>query len=168
MSRCLTLVCLLLAACGGDKAFHHDEDFAPDKRHRHDYTASIATACEAARHVMIGQGYVVARSDEASETVMFGQKDFKEKEKRHAILQMQVVCGSATKGSTLYVAAVESHFDVAKNESSTYVGVPMVAPISFGSASSSQAQLKLSGESIDDKDFYADFFKAVERELSRR
>lgn len=165
MSCRILVLCLVLAACGGERVYHEDEDFAADKRHRHEFAVSNETACEAARHALIGQGYVVARNDETREIVLVGQKEFKEKEKRHATLQIQVVCGNKTKGSVLYAVAVENHFDVAQNKESKSFGVPIVSPISISSSTDSQSQLKLSGETVDDDDFYKAFFKAVEREL---
>lgn len=158
----------LLAGCGGDKAFHHDERFADDSRHRREFTVSRLALCDAARRVLLGQGYVVSRSDEANDVALLGQKEFKEPDNRSAVLQVQVLCSDGPKGSVMLATALESHFDLAKIKEQKSLGLPLIAPVSVVSSTSSASQIKLSGETVGDKSFYEGLFRAVEKELGGR
>ncbi|GAB2182606.1 hypothetical protein DLREEDagrD3_28290 [Denitratisoma sp. agr-D3] len=156
---------LLLAACGGERAYHRDERFDTDLR-RHDYAATKAALCTAAQHVLVAQGYWLNRREDGADTVLMGQKEFKEKTSGHSVLQVQAVCSDKGKGSALFVTALESRFDVAVATEKTGVGLPLVSPLSVSSTSTSENQLKRSGETVNERGFYEALFKAVERELA--
>ncbi|RTL57847.1 MAG: DUF2242 domain-containing protein [Rhodocyclaceae bacterium] len=162
----VVLAVAALAGCGGEKTYHHDERFAVDPRHKHEFAASRVALCDAARHVLLAQGYLVSRGEEGGDVVLLGQKEFKEKDNRTAVLQVQAVCGDKGKGSALFVTALESHFAVAQTKEKTSLGLPLVAPISITSTTTLEGQLKCSGETVDDRAFYDALFRAVERELA--
>lgn len=159
---------VLLAACGGEKTYHHDERFAADSRHKREFSAGRAALCDATRRVLLGQGYVVSRSDEANDVALLGQKEFKEPDNRSAVLQVQALCSDGAKGSVLLVTALESHFDLAKVKEQKSLGLPLIAPLSVVSSTASASQIKLSGETVEDRSFYEGLFRAVEKELGGR
>jgi len=164
---CLLPLCvvLLLSACGGERAYYREEHFDTDLRH-HDYSVSKTDLCAATEHVLVAQGYWLNRREDGADTVLMGQKEFKEKPSGHTVLQVQAVCSDKGKGAALRVTALESRFDVAVMTERTSVGMPLVSPLSVSSSSSSENQLKRSGETITDRGFYEALFKAVERELA--
>ena len=164
----LPLCVLFLAACGGETAYHRQERFNDDAGHRRDFAVAKTALCEATRRVLIGQGYLVARQDEGNEQILVGQKEFKQEKDRHAVLQLQVICSERGKGSALMATALESHYDVAQTKESTRVGLPLVTPMSVISSTTSEGQIKRSGETVNDRAFYDSLFRAVEKELGSR
>lgn len=63
---------------------------------------------------------------------------------------------------------MESHYDVAQTKESTRVGLPLVTPMSVISTTTSEGQIKRSGETVNDRAFYDSLFRAVEKELGGR
>ncbi len=166
MKRCglaSTVVFLLLAACGGPGTYAGKEDFQADSRHRRDFSATAAPVCEAARRVLLGDGYIVEKGTDHDLT---GAKEFPIEENRHAILRLYVSCGQRTGGSTLFVTATEEHFDIRAGSESTSIGVPLT-PLSISSKRKVDAQVKTRGETVTDRRFYERFYRAVEKELGR-
>ncbi len=164
-SACALAAVLLLASCGGERAYYRDEHFTTDARHRREFTVAPDVLCSATRRALLGQGYLVASREQGKAVALLGQKEFKMKELRHAVLQVQAECSPAANGATLYVAAVESHFDAAETTERTGIGVMMLTPLPITSTTTWEGQLKLSGDSVEDSAFYDAFFQAVQREL---
>lgn len=167
MKRCglVMLISLLLAACGGPHTYAEREEFHADSRHRREFSANATPVCEAARRVLLGDGY---RVEKGADQNLIGVKEFQIEEKRHAVLRIYVSCGQRTSGSTLFVTATEEHFDVKTSRQSTSIGVPLVAPISISGKSEMDNQVKTLGETVTDRDFYERFYRAVQRELERQ
>lgn len=166
MKTSITVVAAaLVAACGG--AVHHrGEDFTSvDPRHRRDFAVASDDLCRAAHHVLLERGYVVVRRAEDYAIALVGRKEFREDDKQHAVLEFHATCSSAPQGSILFATALESRYDVAASKRSTSVGVPVVAPITFTSSETSEAQIKLGGGTVEDAGFYDSFFRAVQRRL---
>lgn len=159
------LAALLLAACGGG-VHHRGEDFASaDPRHRRDFGAPAEEVCKVAHYVLLERGYVVARKAEAYVIELVGRKEFRESDKQHAVLEFHAACAPSGKGTALFITAVESRFDVAESKHSTSVGVPVVAPITFTTSGTSEAQVKLGGGTVEDAGLYESFFSAVRKGL---
>lgn len=160
------LALIALAGCGGTEAYHRSERFDRDARHRRDFAAAPDALCEAARKVLAGQGYWVTRTAEGGNITVMGQKEFRAEDKQFAVIQMQLNCLPAAQGSaSLFATALESRYDVRQSKEKTSVGVPLLAPITITSSSSSEGQVKLRGETVEERSFYEDFFRAVTREL---
>ncbi len=158
--------CALLVACGGVRDYHHEETFGGDTRFRREFVTDSLRLCTAARTVLLGQGYVlVSAPSHDPELAFVGSKEFKKEEQQHAVLQVHVNCVDSGRGATLFVTAVESHFDVKQSKEQTTIGAPIVAPIYLSRSSSSETQVKTRGETVDDRTFYERFFTAVAREL---
>ncbi|MDO8207546.1 MAG: DUF2242 domain-containing protein [Gallionella sp.] len=163
-SLVLTLISLLLAACSGPRTYAEKEEFHTDSRHSRNFAATAEPACEAARRVLLRDGYIV---EDRAEHNLIGAKEFQIEENRHAILRLYVTCGQHASGSTLFVTATEEHFDVKTSRQSTSIGVPLVSPISISSKSEVDNQVKIRGETVTNKDFYERFYRAVQQELGR-
>lgn len=160
----LMLFPLLLTSCGGPGTYAEDEQFQSDPRHRRDYQAAAPVLCDAARRVLLGDGYVVTKGEGQS---LFGDKEFQGDEKQRAILHLCVACEPRAGGSTLFVTAIEEHFDVKATRKSTLIGVPIVAPLSIGTRRESDSQVMTRGETVKDRGFYERLYRAVQRELPR-
>ena len=159
---------VLLAACGGDTAHYRGEDFAGDNSHRREFSVSAANLCNASRRVLLGDGYVLEAAAEATAPRLVGTKEYREEKNRHSVLQVHVACEGGTTGATLFVTAVEHHYDVTTSRQSTGIGIPMVGPVTVNTKSESEGQVKTGGETVTDRDFYERFFRAVQQELKGR
>ena len=162
-SLALLLISMALTSCGGLGSYAEKEDFQSDPRYHMDFAVSASTLCEAARLVMLGDGYVVARGQDQG---LSGRKEFQSWENRHAVLDLHVNCVQRSGRATLFMTAKEEHFDVRTSRQSTLIGIPMVAPISVGKSSETDNQVKTRGETVAERDFYERFYRAVQRELS--
>ena len=156
------LLLMLLAGCGGAPRYASNEEFASDARYHRDFSTNAAALCAAARRVLLGDGYLVTRSEDQS---LVGGKEFQVEEQQHAILNVYVSCERRTGGSTLYVTATEEHFDVKATRQSSSIGFPMVAPIYYGTQSEANGQVKTRGETVSESGFYERFYRAVQRQL---
>ena len=159
----LLLVAQLLAACGGPDSYAQREDFAAQARHRRDFAVAVAPLCDAARRALLGDGYVVTRSEDGR---LMGGKEFQIDDNRHAILNLYVNCEARTGGATLFVTATEEHFDVKATRQSTSIGFPVLAPLYFGTLREADSQVKSRGETVTENAFYERYYRAVQRELA--
>ncbi|CAG1003244.1 hypothetical protein RHDC4_03366 [Rhodocyclaceae bacterium] len=165
-SICIIAFAAFIAACGGGAAHHRGEEFgSADPRHRRDFPVAAGELCKVAQHVLLERGYAVSRRMEGDDIALVGRKEFREDDKQHAVLEFHATCSATAKGAILFATAVESRFDGAASKRSTSVGVPVVAPITFTSSETSEAQVKLGGGTVEDAGFYESFFKAVQRGL---
>jgi len=160
----LLLIPLLLASCGGQRSYAEREEFQSDPRYHRDFPVAPSPLCDAAKRALLGDGYVVTKEEAQS---LSGGKEFQIEENRHAILHVYITCDPHGGGSTLFVTATEEHFDVKTSRKSTLLGIPMVAPISFGTRTETDNQVKTRGETVTERDFYERFYRAVQRELLR-
>ena len=161
----LLLIPLVLAACGGPRSYSRNEDFQGDPRHRRDFSQAAEPLCDAARRVLLGEGYLV--ESEASALTLAGAKEFREEDNRHGVLRLHINCAERSGGATLFVTATEELFEVKTNRQSTAVGLPLLSPISVHSKSESEGPVKIGGETVSDRNFYEGFYRAVQREWSR-
>ena len=156
------LLLMLLAGCGGPPRYASNEEFASDARYHRDFSTNAAALCDAARRVLLGDGYLVNRSEDQS---LVGGKEFQVEEQQHAILNVYVSCERRAGGSTLYITATEEHFDVKATRQSSSIGFPMIAPIYYGTQSEANGQVKTRGETVAESGFYERFYRAVQRQL---
>jgi hypothetical protein len=158
------LCALLLTACAGPGTYASKEDFQSDARYRREFTAPCERVCEAARFALMGEGYLVQKGDMSD---LVAVKAFQIDEKRQGVLRIFVTCRVSGRNTLLYATATEEHFDQKTNRQTTSIGVPLLSPLSLSSKSESEEQLKTHGETISDRQFYARFYQAVQRELAK-
>jgi hypothetical protein len=60
---------------------------------------------------------------------------------------------------------VESHYDLKKTSNAAGISIPSLGSISLPWGGSTDALVKVSGETVKDVDFYRRFFDLVEQEL---
>ena len=159
----VSLLLILLAGCGGPQRYASNEEFAADARHHRDFATDVATLCDAARRVLLGDGYLVTRGEDQ---YLVGGKEFQVAEQQHAIVNVHVSCERRAGGSTLYVTATEEHYDVKASRQSSSIGFPIVAPIYYGTQSEVNGQVKTHGETVAERGFYERFYRAVQRQLA--
>lgn len=157
------LVVQFVAGCGGQDGYAQREEFAAESLHRRDFSVGAAPLCDAARRALLGDGYVVTRSEDGR---LLGGKEFQVDDNRHAILNLYVNCEARSGGATLFVTATEEHFDVKAMRQSSSIGFPVLAPLYFGTQREADGQVKIRGETVTGKAFYERYYRAVQRELA--
>jgi len=151
-------VCVLLqAACGG-QAVYKGESFSNDSPFRMRTDGEATLACESARRVLLGQGYLI---DSASGEAVRGRKAYKNEDAQNAYIEMNVVCLPEIGGSTLYANGLLSAYELKKSASSASVGVSALGSISLPIGQSADSLVKVSEETINDGEFYRRFFAAI-------
>jgi hypothetical protein len=158
----LCCLCLAFLAACSDKAVYTTESFAADSPFRMKVDDDVATACESARRSLLGQGYLIESAD--SEKVK-GRKAYKSEGNLNTFIEMNVVCLSEVKGSSLFANGVLSTYDLKKSSSAASVGVSAIGTISLPIGQSADSLVKIAEETIADKQFYGRFFAAVEYTL---
>ena len=154
----LLVAILSLAACT-KKAVYVDESFSNDSPFKLRVDDDIALACESARRSLLGQGYLI---ELANSDAVRGRKATRGE---NTFIEMNVVCVPEVNGSTIFAAGVLSTYDLKKNSSSASVGLSALGSISLPIGQSVDSLVKVSEETIDDKDFYKRFFAAVDKVL---
>lgn len=151
-------ICLLLQVGCSSQAVYTEESFATDSAFKMRSEGDVALACESARRSLLGQGYLI---ESASSEGVKGRKAYKNEDAQSTFIEMNIVCLAETKGSTLFATGLLSTYALKKSSSSASVGVSALGSISLPIGQSADSLVKVTEETIDDKDFYRRFFAAV-------
>lgn len=155
----LSLVCVLFQTGCNNQAVYTDESFASDSPFKMKVDGEVAAACESVRRSLLGQGYLI---DLASSEEVKGRKAARGEGKQNTFIEMNVVCVPERSGSTIFATGVLSTYALKTNSSSASVGLSALGSISLPIGQSVDSLVKVSEETIDDKDFYKRFFAAVD------
>ncbi|MCC7183464.1 MAG: DUF2242 domain-containing protein [Rhodocyclaceae bacterium] len=162
VARAVGIACLLsLGACATETLHHRAETFAADSPFQRNFNASPVRACDAARMVLLGQGYVLAANVPDNPPALVGSKEFKDRDERFSVLQVHVTCRAVQSGATVFASALETRYGVLKREDTSTVGAPLLSPIRITSSSANETQAKIAGETVQDRAFYERFFAAL-------
>lgn len=110
-----------LAACSS-KPIHVDESFDSDTPNQKVFEAPLAQVCEGTRLAMLSQGDVINLSRPHQ---MKAGKDFQPQNNVHVTMELNVVCALTRAGSTLFMTARESRYDLQTSMQSTSVSLPV-------------------------------------------
>ncbi len=154
----LTLGVVLQAACSNN-AVYPEESFAYDSLFKLRTDGDVAMACESARRSLLGEGYLIASA--TSEGVV-GRKAYKSEGKENTFIEMNIVCLPEVNGSTVFATGVLSTYALKMSSSSASVGLSALGSISLPIGQSADSLVKVSEETINDKEFYRRFFAAVD------
>jgi Uncharacterized protein conserved in bacteria (DUF2242) len=155
----LLSICVLLQAACSNNAVYPEESFAYDSLFKLRTDGDVALACESARRSLLGEGYLIERAN--SEGVV-GRKAYKSEGKENTFIEMNIVCAPDASGSTVYATGVLSTYTLKMSSSSASVGVSALGSISLPIGQSADSLVKVSEETINDKEFYRRFFAAVD------
>lgn len=149
---------LLQGACS-TQAVYTGETFSSDSPFRMRAEGEVSMACESARRALLGQGYLI---ESASTESVKARKAYKTVDTQNTFIEMNIVCLGDVSGSTLYATGVLTSYALKKSTSSASVGLSALGSISLPIGQSADSLVKVSEETIDDKDFYKRFFSAVD------
>lgn len=159
-----------LAACSTARPdVYQHEEFNSAGTYTHDYRASHAATCEAARRALLSQGYVISQ---ANADLLKGRKSFQPKSDSHVEIEFNVVCaanagaGHADQASsTVFVNALQERYALKKVNSSASLGVGMLGSVSVPFTGSDDSLVRVASETIPAGQFYDRFFALIERYL---
>lgn len=154
----LLLGALLQSACS-TQAVYTGESFSSDSPFRMRAEGEVSMVCESARRALLGQGYLI---ESAGSEGVKGRKAYKTEDTQNTFIEMNIVCLGELSGSTVYATGVLTSYALKKSTSSASVGLSALGSISLPIGQSADSLVKVSEETIDDKDFYKRFFSAVD------
>ncbi|MGD6460667.1 DUF2242 domain-containing protein [Xanthomonas citri pv. citri] len=159
-----------LAGCGGSKGdtMLMRESFNSDDTYSRSVAASSPQACEAARRVLLSQGYAVTRADAAA---VEGSKNFQLKEADQSEqLNLRISCASQDGGKAqVFVSALQDRYALKKSSTSASVGVGVLGSLSLSLpvGSSGDSLVRVSSTTVQDAAFYKRFFERLNSYLPK-
>lgn len=157
-----------LAGCGGSKgdSMLMRESFSSDDTYSRNVAATSPQACEAARRVLLSQGYAVTRADAAG---VEGSKNFQLKEAEQSEqLNLRISCASQDDGrAQVFVSALQDRYALKKSSTSASVGVGVLGSLSLPVGSSGDSLVRVSSTTVQDAAFYKRFFERLNSYLPK-
>jgi len=151
-----------LAGCGGSKGdtMLMRESFNSDDVYSRSVGVSSPQACEAARRVLLSQGYGVTRADAAS---VEGSKNFQlDEADQSEQLNLRISCAAQDGGKAqVFVSALQDRYALKKSSTSASVGVGMLGSLSLPVGSSGDSLVRVSSTTVQDAAFYKRFFERL-------
>ncbi|PPU38193.1 hypothetical protein XcyCFBP4188_18930 [Xanthomonas hortorum pv. cynarae] len=151
-----------LAGCGGSKGdtMLMRESFNSDDTYSRSVAATSVQACEAARRVLLSQGYAVTRADAAG---VEGSKNFQLKEADQSEqLNLRISCATQEGGKAqVFVSALQDRYALKKSSTSASVGVGVLGSLSLPVGSTGDSLVRVSTTTVQDAAFYKRFFERL-------
>lgn len=157
------ILALSLAACGSHRAKVEPpplgETFGAEDTYSRSYPAPPASACEAARRALLGQGYVIGKSTaEALEAI----KSFQPETDVHTQLNVRATCLPQPGGASIvFVNAVQDRYELKTTTKSASVGVSVLGSVSLPIGTSGANLVRVASNTVQNVDFYSRFFERV-------
>jgi hypothetical protein len=158
------LLAISLAACGSNRSKDPPpplgETFGAEDTYSRSYAVPPATACEATRRALLGQGYVISRM--AVETLE-ATKSFQPESEVHTQLKVLATCVPRSDGgSIVFINAVQDRYALTSQSNSASVGVSMIGSLSLPVPGGSNANLvRVGSNTVQNQDFYRRLFDRV-------
>ncbi|MCC4617133.1 DUF2242 domain-containing protein [Xanthomonas campestris pv. asclepiadis] len=157
-----------LAGCGGSKGdtMLMRESFNSDDTYSRSVASTSPQACEAARRVLLSQGYAVTRADAAA---VEGSKNFQLKEADQSEqLNLRISCATQDGGKAqVFVSALQDRYALKKSSTSASVGVGVLGSLSLPVGSSGDSLVRVSSTTVQDAAFYKRFFERLNSYLPK-
>lgn len=166
--RPVTLALVLatsLSACSSNRTKDEPaplgETFGAEDTYSRNYPVPPATACEASRRALLGQGYVIGKmSGEAVEA----SKNFQPESDVHTQLKVLTTCVPKSDGGSLvFINAVQDLYALKSQSNSASVGVSMIGsvslPIPIGASNANL--VRVGSNTVQNQDFYRRLFDRV-------
>ncbi|WP_115527036.1 MULTISPECIES: DUF2242 domain-containing protein [Xanthomonas] len=157
-----------LVGCGGSKGdtMLMRESFNSDDTYSRSVAASSPQACEAARRVLLSQGYAVTRADAAA---VEGSKNFQLKEADQSEqLNLRISCATQDGDKAqIFVSALQDRYALKKSSTSASVGVGVLGSLSLPVGSSGDSLVRVSSTTVQDAAFYKRFFERLNSYLPK-
>lgn len=162
--RALPILVLLttLAACGFNRKPEPPplgETFGAGDTYSRTYAVPPATACEATRRALLGQGYVIGKTDDDT---LQATKSFQPESDIHTQLKVRATClAQPGGGAIVFVNAVQDRYVLNTSVKSASVGVSMLGSVSLPIGTSGGDLVRVATNTVQNEDFYRRFFERV-------
>jgi hypothetical protein len=145
------------------------ENFDATDRFSRTVALEPVEACEAARQALLSQGYLVSS---VQNTEMRGRKNFQMPNGQHVEMEIRVVCTAAARPdeerrATVFVSAVQEHYELKKSSNSASVGVGALGSLSLPFSTGTDSMVKVASETVSTPRFYDRFFEILDRYLEK-
>ena len=164
--RCTAIALLVaaLAACGWNRGKEEPppsgETFGAEDTYSRSFPVPPATACEATRRALLGQGYVIGN---ATQDAMEAIKNFQPESDVHTQLNVRATCVSKSGGgSIVFVNAVQDRYSLKTTTKSASVGLSVLGSVSLPIGTSGANLVRVGSNTVQNKSFYHRFFERVE------
>ena len=154
-----------LASCGAKRVKEEPaplgETFGAEDTYSRTYTVPPATACEATRRALLGQGYVIGKR--APEAVEAG-KNFQPEANVHTQLKVLATCvPRAEGGAIVFINAVQDRYALKSQSNSASVGVNMIGSVSLPlpMGAGNGTLVRVGSNTVQNQDFYRQLFDRV-------
>lgn len=152
-----------LSACGWNQKAEpppSGETFGANDTFSRTYAVPAATACEATRRALLGQGYVIGEA--TTPDTLQASKNFQPEDDIHTQLLIRATCLAQTGGgSIVFVNAVQDRYALNSTLKSASVGVSMLGSVSLPIGSSVGNLVKVASNTVQSGEFYTRFFDLV-------
>lgn len=153
----------VLSGCASDTpTIYQQEKFSDVSQYAHDYSASAANTCEAARRALLSQGYVIGKAETAA---VDATKSFQQNDQTHMEIEFHIVCAPNGPGgteSTAFASALQDRYIIKKSSSAASVGVGALGAISLPFGTHEDSLVKIASQTIPAGQFYNRFFSLVD------
>lgn len=153
----------LLGACG-TSGVYQEETFSKESPYHKNFQQSDRQACEAAQRALLSQGYRIERAEALN---VRAKKDFQPDDDVNVTIDFDVACKASGNGSTVFVNAVQTTYELKKTPGATSLSVPGAGSIAMPWSKSSDSLVKVAGETIADEKFYKRFFDLLATYLGK-
>lgn len=152
-----------LAACGWSRGKAEPppsgETFGAGDMYSRTYPVPAATACDATRRALLGQGYVIGK---VATDALEASKRFQPEDDVHTQLELRATClPQAGGGAIVFVNAVQDRYALKTTVKSASVGVSMLGSVSLPIGSSGANLVRVASNTVQNEDFYRRFFERV-------
>lgn len=153
-----------LAGCGSSRSKPEPppplgEVFGAEDTYSRTYPVAPATACEATRRALLGQGYVIGKS---MPDALEATKSFQPEAEVHTQLNLRATCVPQTDGgSIVFLNAVQDRYALKTQSNSASLGVSMIGSVSLPVGSSNANLVRVGSSTVQNQDFYRRFFDRV-------
>lgn len=160
---CCLAIAVTLAGCGLRGAKQEPppsgETFGADDTYSRTFTGAPASACEAVRRALLGQGYVITKG---TGDAVEANKNFQPDAETHTQLNVRATCVSKDEGHAIvFVNAIQERYALKTTSNSASVGVGLLGSVSLPVGSSGASLVRVASNTVQNVDFYSRFFERV-------
>src|SRR5688572_26296063 len=146
-----------LVACGFNRGKEAPpplgETFGAEDTYSRSYPVAPASACEAARRALLGQGYVIGK---ATVDTLEAIKSFQPESDVHTQLNVRATCvPKSGGGSIVFVNAVQDLYSLKTTTKSASVGLSVLGSVSLPIGTSGANLVRVASNTVQNTDFYS-------------
>lgn len=157
----LLVLTLAMAGCGKLDVYR-DEAFQSDTPFSSRIQAPVGRVKAGVHHALLSQGYLLTVAPQPD--MLLGIKEFQGDEEHNVVLYLQAAWRDNGDGTTtVYATAKQQVNSLETTKQTAGISLPTLGGISIPTGST-KFQTKISGETVQDPEFYQRFYRLVEED----